>query len=159
MRKKSYESKVISKKTTHYESLEFLCEDERFENDTTLQAAVFEKFGQDKTYQDAVVINPAGEKVKLADLMHIDAIPFYYARAKKIHHIDKQLEGDWFWACDLPQIPTIRIIGYSFDCYNTIYTTTFEFRHTQLPYYHIKDLSLKAEHSYNSLTKEFLTLV
>lgn len=149
----------ISDTTTHYEGLHFLSDDERLENNLLLQAIINNSFNSKKDYDDALVINPKGDKVLLADLLHIDAIPYYYAPAGEVHYIEQHLQGEWFWVCNLPQIPMIKIFGYSFECYNTIENSIYELRHAQLPYYHIKDLSEKVEHGYNSLTKEFLKCV
>ena len=141
--------------TTHYELLEFTSDDERFENNKIGQAVLNDMVNTNASYENEILINPAGDSVMLADLMHIDAIPYYYSPANEVFHIERQLHGSWFWVCNQQNLPMLKITAYKFKCYNTVCTSIIELQHKQLPCFVIKDILDNVEHRYNSHTKEF----
>ena len=65
------------------------------------------------------LINPAGERVRLYDLLCIDATPYYWEDDGQSFYIDKHLDGEWYWDTELPDGTVVKITGYEFECYNT----------------------------------------
>lgn len=143
---------VISNIVTYYDNTQATVDEKWVEQENLSETELLD-LSKGVMQEDVVLINPKGVKVYLYDLMCHDAIPYYYADDNVRHTIETDLDGEWYWLTNNPQIPQIKISGYSFDCYNKRASTRMEIIPTKLPQYLITDILEEKQHLYDTVAK------
>lgn len=107
----------ITNTTTNYE-MAAICVDEECEVEG-IPFDVALKLVQKTDLRDVRLLNPGGNEVLLYKLMCMEAVPYYSAPEGEHHKIDKTLSGNWYFVGEDGK-PIIKVLGYRFECYNTI---------------------------------------
>lgn len=128
----------ISNITTHYDKAAVVIDEDwcAAQSTTTDEA---EQIIAHTTLDNAYVLNPAGEKESLFNLMCSDAVPYYEAPEGKRHVIERKLHGDWFWTSK-DNTQKIKIVEYSFECYNTYVSSILYAKVKSFPTYCLSNL-------------------
>lgn len=109
---------------------------------------------QKKEYWETWLINPAGQRVCLQDLLCIDAVPYYWKPDGETFFIEKQLDGYWYWDPELWDGTKVRITGYSFECYNTSLHFDEEYVLKNIADYIIEDVQKNQIDHYDPVKKK-----
>lgn len=149
---KPYLNVHISLTTTHYCDVALVV-DQSWLDAEEGREELFKKILPKKSFEKTRILTPKKETVNLCEMMCNDAIPYYFSPDYERHHLEMQLDGEWFWITEDVSLPYIKIEAYEFVCYNTSGKSSLCVTHKDLAFFHIKDILQRTEHSYNALTK------
>lgn len=136
----------ISNTTTHYVMTAVVADEDWCE----AQSITFNEAEQIITkvaLEDTFVLNPRREKVSLFKLMCMDAVPYYTAPEGERHAVERTLYGDWYWISD-DMTQKIKIIEYSFECYNTCVSSMLYVKIKDFPTYCVSNIFSKEQQRY-----------
>lgn len=146
---------AILNTTTHYEFPQLAIDFEWMQKEN-LEEELLRNLDINQALCDITLLNPSNEKVRLYDLMCIDAVPYYNTLPDERHTIEKDLYGSWHWITGAEELQLIKISGYKFQCYNKREYIRMEITSHSLANYLVTDLLENKSFIFNPLTKEFL---
>ncbi|MBE6981552.1 MAG: restriction endonuclease [Ruminococcaceae bacterium] len=136
----------VSNITTHYIKTAVVV-DEDWCDAQTITMDEAEQIITNVAIEDAYVLNPIKEKVSLFKLMCMDAVPYYTAPEWERHEVERRLCDDWYWVSeDMGQ--RIKIVEYSFECFNTCVSSMIHVKVKDFPTYCVLDIFSKEQQRY-----------
>ena len=148
--------KIVFINTTTYYEFPQLSVDIEWMHAENLNEEFLRNLNINQELCDITLLNPNTEKVRLYDLMCIDAVPYYDALPNELHTIEKDLYGSWHWITGVEELQLIKISGYKFQCYNKRKYIRTQITSHSLANYLVTDLLENKSLIFNPLTKEFL---
>ena len=148
--------KIVFINTTTYYEFPQLSVDIEWMHAENLNEEFLRNLNINQELCDITLLNPNTEKVRLYDLMCIDAVPYYDALPNELHTIEKDLYGSWHWITGVEALQLIKISGYKFQCYNKRKYIRTQITSHSLANYLVTDLLENKSLIFNPLTKEFL---
>lgn len=134
---------------TYYDGAILSVDEEWFEKEN-ISDEDLRKLSEGIAQEDAILLNPKQIKMRLYDLMCRDAVPYYYDEDSVYHTVEIELDGDWYWLTENPNIPKVKITKYEFKCHNQSATSSMELG---LPRYLITDILTEKKHLYDAVAK------
>lgn len=140
---------LISNIITYYDGA-ILNIDESWIEQEGLSNIDLDKLGKEFIQEEVVLLNPKKVIVCLYDLMCNDAIPYYYTEDEIRHSVTTNLDGEWYWLTNDANIPKVKIIGYTFECYNRSASTGIEI---SIPHHLVFDILEEKKYLYDAVAK------
>lgn len=136
----------IQHTTTHY-AMTAVTADELWCEEQSIPMTEVERIITEVALEDTYLLNPKAERVCLLKLMCMDAVPYYTAPEGERNAVERTLLGDWYWISEETS-QKIKIIEYSFECYNTCIFSMLYLTIKDFPTFCLKNIFSKEQQYY-----------
>lgn len=137
---------------THYDMPKVYV-DEDWLHEDAMRAEAVRNLVPKRPFEEAQFINPLGQRISVYELMCMRATPYYYSPDYELHQIEIPLDGEWYWVSEDSRIPLVKIVDFTYRCYNASYHAELELSYKEFANYIVTDILNGKQHRYNSFMK------